>query len=303
MKSFIRDGFKNSIRQARWELSDIASRELQAGSPTEITSGLTFRQALKLGLWLAACWLALFGCRPVAPRIELPPVAEKTLLGQLAVNKDAFHSLQGMADIRADIEGKTNKARQVVLLEKPDQLRTDILGLFGQPVLRVAVSQNLLTVYIPSDQLFLQGPATAENLSRFTLLPLGVEELVRLALYDVPLIPYIDSSLEVLDNRYILRLKDSRGDSQILQFDGYLRLVGVEYFRDDELLLRVGYDRFKEEPNSFPGSVSLFMPRRQASLTIVFSDLELNKEIPVGRFRLEPPAGSKVRRLSGGKAG
>ncbi|MEZ4600538.1 MAG: hypothetical protein R2940_12190 [Syntrophotaleaceae bacterium] len=253
---------------------------------------------LQISLLILVCLgSALFGCRPVVPRVALPPVAEETLLQQAAASGKAFHSLRGMAAIRADIEGKTTNARQVVLLQKPANLRTEILGLFNQPALRVAVHRNLLTVHVPKDQLFLQGPATAGNMARFTLLPLGVEELVRLALYDVPLIPYVDSLVSIEEDRYVLHLTDARGDAQILTFDRKLRLCGVEYYRQGDLLLRVGYDQFDDQPGAFPRRVSLAMPLQQASLIMDYADLELNQEIPTERFVLEPPAGTEVRWL------
>jgi outer membrane lipoprotein-sorting protein len=249
-------------------------------------------------LVMAACWLALSGCRPAVPKpVALPPVAEKVLLQQLVATRNSFRSLRGLAKVHAEIEGKTSSARQVVLLEKPDRLRTEILGPFGQPVLRVTVIRKHLSVHIPGEKLFLQGPATADNLARFTLLPLGVEELVQLALYDVPLIPYVESILTIEGDRYALRLVDSRGDSQILRFDGKIRLAGVEYYRRDDLLLRVTYDRFNEQQDAFPGSVALFMPKRQASLTMIYSDLEINGVIPEERFHLEPPPGTRVQQL------
>ena len=256
---------------------------------------------MRIHLWMMAlCWLLLAGCRPAIPPMApmaLPPVSEEVLLQTLAGNRDAYHSLKGLANIIVEIEGKTTRARQVVLIQKPARLRTEILGLFGQPALQVAVNRNQLVVNIPGERLFLQGPATPANLARFTLLPLGVEDLVRLVLYDVPLIPYIESSLTTGAEGYVLRLSDEQGGEQILLFDEKIRLAGVEYFRFGASLLRVVYDNFYTEKGGFPGSAALFMSQRPASLVLTYSELEINAEIPAERFDLKAPAGAKIERL------
>lgn len=250
---------------------------------------------------LVTCWLFLFGCRPAIPPPALPPalppVSEEALLNKLAYNREAFHSLKGLANIRVELEGKTTRARQVVLIQKPARLRTEVLGLFGQPALQVAVNNNQLAVHIPGESLFLQGPATPSNLARFTLLPLGVEDLVRLVLYDVPLMPYIESSVVAGAKGYELRLTDAQGGAQTLMFDERIQLVGVVYFRQGEPFLRVVYDDFTTEDEGFPRSTALFMPQRPASLMLNYTELEINADIPMGRFVLKAPAGAKVEWL------
>lgn len=252
----------------------------------------------RIVLWpVLIFWLFLAGCRPVAPPVALSPLTSEALLTRLDVNRGSFHSLKGLASIRAEIDGRVTSARQVLLMEKPARLRADVLGLFGQPALQVAVDQGRLAVHVVQEGRYLQGAATAGNLARFIRMPLGVDDLVRLALYDVPLIPYGESSLRTDKRGYLLRLEASRGDRQDLLFDVAGRLYGVEYFRDGELLLKVGYDRFAEQEGGFPKELSLDMPVRQTSLSLVYSDLELNPELAGDRFTLTPPKGVAVERL------
>ncbi len=252
----------------------------------------------RIVLWsVLIFWLFLFGCRPAVPPVAMPPLNSEALLIRLAANQGAFRSLKGLASIRAEIDGRVTSARQVLLMEKPARLRADVLGLFGQPALQVAADGQRLAVHVVQEGRYLQGAATASNLARFTHMPLGVDDLVRLALYDVPLIPYGESSLHTDERGYLLRLEASRGDRQDLLFDAAGRLYGVEYFRDGELLLKVGYDRFAEQQGGFPKELSLDMPVRRTSLSLVYSDLELNPELAGDRFTLTPPKGVAVERL------
>lgn len=242
-------------------------------------------------------WLFLAGCRPAVPPVATSPLTSEALLLRLTANRGSFHSLKGLASIRAEIDGRVTNARQVLLMEKPARLRAEVLGLFGQPALQVAVDRGQLAVHVVQEGRYLKGAATAGNLARFTRMPLGVDDLVRLALYDVPLIPYGESTLRTDERGYLLRLEASRGDRQDLLFDTLGRLYGVEYFRGGELLLKVGYQRFAEQQGGFPRELSLEMPVRRTSLTLVYSDLELNPELAGDRFTLTPPDGVAVERL------
>jgi hypothetical protein len=242
-------------------------------------------------------WLFLSGCRPAVPSVPLVPLTSEALLMRLAVNREAFHSLEGLASIRAEIDGRVTSARQALVMEKPARLRADVLGLFGQPALQVAADKGQLAVHVVQEGRYLQGAATAGNLARFTRMPLGVDDLVRLALYDVPLIAYGESSVHTDERGYLLLLEASQGDRQHLFFDTAGRLYGVEYFRDGELLLKVGYDRFSEHQGGFPRELSLDVPVRRTSLSLVYSDLELNTELAGDRFTLTPPKGVAVERL------
>jgi hypothetical protein len=252
----------------------------------------------RIALWpVLIFWLFLSGCRPAAPPVAMTPLTSEALLMRLDANRGSFHSLKGLASIRAEIDGRVTSARQALLMEKPARLRAEVLGLFGQPALQVAVDRGQLAVHVVQEGRYLQGAATAGNLARFTRMPLGVDDLVRLALYDVPLIPYGESSLQTDERGYLLRLEASRGDRQNLLFDAAGRLYGVEYFRDGELLLKVGYDRFAEQQGGFPKELSLDMPVRRTSLSLVYSDLELNPELGGDRFTLTPPKGVEVEWL------
>jgi hypothetical protein len=252
----------------------------------------------RIVLWpVLILWLILSGCRPAAPPVAMTPLTSEALLMRLDANRGFFHSLKGLASIRAEIDGRVTSARQVLLMEKPARLRADVLGLFGQPALQVAVDKGQLAVHVVPEGRYLQGTATAANLARFTRMPLGVDDLVRLALYDVPLIPYGESSLHTNERGYLLRLETGRGDRQDLLFDVAGRLYGVEYFRDGGLLLKVGYERFAEQQGGFPKELSLDMPVRQTSLSLVYSDLELNPELASDHFTLTPPKGIAVERL------
>jgi hypothetical protein len=117
------------------------------------------------------------------------------------------------------------------------------------------------------------------------------EQLVRLALYDVPLIAYGDRVVIRHEQGYRLLLNGADGQRQQLDFDTAGRLLSATYLRGEEPLLKVAYDRFDDDLQDFPRQMTVTMPDQAASLSLVYSDIELNPELAAERFTLLPPAG------------
>ncbi|OEU56750.1 MAG: hypothetical protein BA871_11130 [Desulfuromonadales bacterium C00003096] len=241
-------------------------------------------------LLFAGLSLFLASCVP-APMPPQPRLNEQILLQRLQTNASAFNSLRGMTRIRTEDPSGSASARQVLLLAKPGSLRAEVLGPFGQPLLLLAARDGVLKVSLPREQRFLQGAATPERIARFTRVALTAEQLVRLALYDVPLIAYDDSDLTRHEQGYRLLLKGAEGRRQQLEFDASGRLLKASYFRGEEPLLQVAYGRFDDDLQGFPRQVTVTMPEQAASFSLVYSDVELNPELAAERFILQPPAG------------
>ncbi len=240
-------------------------------------------------LLVASLALLLTRCAPV--RLPPPLLNEQMLLQRLQASGSAFKSLRGMTRVRTEDPDGSASARQVLLLAKPGSLRAEVLGPFGQPLLLLAVRDGELRVLLPREQRFLQGPATPQRMARFTRAPVTTEQLVRLALYDVPLIASVDSVLSRHEQGYRLRLDGADRQRQQLDFDVAGRLLSASYLRDEEPLLTVAYSGFDDEQQDFPRQVTVTMPEQAASFSLVYSDVELNPELNAEIFTLQPPAG------------
>lgn len=247
-------------------------------------------------LLLAAALLLLFvSCAPV-PAPPRPPLDQQALLQRLQDNASAVSSLSGMTRIRTENRQGSNSARQVLLLDKPDRFRAEVLSPFGQPLLLIAADNGRLSVLLPSEQRFLQGAVTAKRIARFIGLSLTAEHMVRLALYDVPLVAHDDGVLSRTKTGYQLLLKGSEGHQQ-LEFDAIGRLVSTIYYQGDEKVAIVAYGRFDAELGDFPRQVTVTMPEQEASFELVYGDIELNPELGAERFVLQPPAGIAAEAL------
>jgi outer membrane lipoprotein-sorting protein len=238
-----------------------------------------------------ALMLPLSACAPraIVP-VEVPPGMEVLLLQQIEQNAGTFHSLEGLARVRISGEGKSFSSTQVLLAEKPNRFRAETLSPFGQPVLTVATDGHELSAFVPSERLFYRGESSLRNVQRFTRMPLQLEDLVHILLYDVPILSYqFRSVASTARGGYLLTLLGPGETRQEMIFDRDLRLSGASYFQGVELLLRITYDRFGSE--GFPASASLEMPAQNAEASLVFSDLRTNVSIAPERFQMHPPQG------------
>lgn len=231
----------------------------------------------------------LVGC--TGPRPQLPPAPEAQILLQtLAQVSQRWQQIDAAAKVGFQREGKYLSTQQFMLLEKPARLRVDVLSLFSQLALQLTVDQGELQVFlnttVPGQ--FYRGPASDEVFARFTRMPLGAAELVRLLLYDPPLSDYQSIAVETTADRYLLRLTSGDRQQQFL-FDEQLQLRRCLYLRSEKPLMIIDYGKI-DETDKFPRRIQIDMPQQQTKLTVNFSEVILNKPTKAERFQLTPPA-------------
>lgn len=245
--------------------------------------------------------LVLFGllsaCAPAPTLVwkELPP-AER-LLQQLESRSGQITSLDGAATVSLTVKGRFFSSQQFLLVETPEKLRADVLTGFGQLILQLASDGEELAVFMNTTLpgRFYRGPASADSLARFTRIPLHPREMVRIILYDPPVIQFDRSEVVAVDTGLELRL-DGPDFNQTLLFDGQLRLIGSRYRSNGELFLEALYQKLDSQDN-FPHRIRLQMPQQEVKASFKFSELSTNVEIPPERFRLQTPVDIPVEPL------
>lgn len=247
--------------------------------------------------------LLLVGCAAQLPRPELdapapPEQLTAQLLQRVQQQATAYRSLEGLAKVRISSQGQNYNATQVVLVEQPDRLRAETLSPFGTPLLVLATDGQQVTALIPGEGVFYQGVASPGNLQRFTRLPLLLEDLISLLLYQVPLLEAREQSLS-RDGEGNLRLllTGSNGLRQELTFNGAHMLTSAAFLQQQQLQMRVSYRDFSGDGTGYPTNLLLEMPVVQTEASLNFSEVRLNGSIPPVRFRQVPPAGVEVRPL------
>lgn len=218
---------------------------------------------------------------------ELP--SAETLLQQVSATTGQVDSLDGVATVSLNVAEKFFSSQQFLLLEKPDRLRADVLTGFGQLIMQLTSTGEELSVFnnttVPGH--FYRGPATTENLFQFTRIPLSAKDIVQLLLYDPPLIDYQQSEVLVADGDLLLRLTNPELEQELL-FNTQMQLSGCRYYTKGEVLLEVLYQEIDKE-SIFPQTIRLDVVAEKTKVSIKFSELQTNVEIPAARFQLKKP--------------
>lgn len=252
---------------------------------------------LQRGLLLL--FLLFFGCaRPLPPELPLPSRSESQLLAQLDAVTSRYQSLQSSARIEVATGSETFAASQVLLVQRPAQLRSEILfGPFATPVLSLSADQDQLSVYQPLKGTFAQGRASVANIARFTRLPLRVEDLVGMILVAPPRFPFEQSLVSRVAGGDRLVLVAAGGVEQRFTFDAAGNLLQAAYLLGERLQLQADYSGFDGRSKDFPQKLQVSMPERQVVATMTFSDSVINVPIPPENFILKIPDGIKVQSL------
>ncbi len=234
--------------------------------------------------------------RPPEPTWTEVPTAER-LLQRLTETTGKVVSLDAAAKVGLTIKGKYRSTQQFLLLEKPDRLRADVLTGFGQLVLQLTSDGDELSVFLntPAPGRFFRGAATDENLARFTRVPLSITNLVRLLLYDPPLIAAQQNEVKLIDGQLLLRLIADNREQELL-FDQQLRLVGSRYFVQGERFLEVLFQNIDAE-DQFPRRIQVELPAEQTKLALNFNELQINIAPAAERFHLQPPENLPIEAL------
>jgi hypothetical protein len=256
-----------------------------------------FLKLMPMGLLLLLFYIS--GCaRPLPPELSLPSRSESQLLAHLDVVTSRYQSLQSSAKIEVVTAKETFAASQVLFVQRPAQLRSEILfGPFATPVMSLSADQDQLSVYQPLQGTLAQGSASVANIARYTRLPLRVEDLVGMILVAPPRFPFEHSSTSRVAAGDRLDLVAVGGVEQRFTFDAAGNLLQAAYILGERLQLQADYSGFDAQSGDFPKKLQVSMPERQVVATMTFSDSVINVPIPPHNFVLKIPAGTKLQSL------
>jgi outer membrane lipoprotein-sorting protein len=250
---------------------------------------------------VAALLLALLSaCVPLAitpSGVKVDDQTGTTLLEEWQQRAAQVFAVQGIANAKVSTPERNVSGTQVVLAERPDHFRAESLSPFGTPLLTLAANGDQLSVLLPAQNVFYTGSASAENLGRFTRLPLKPVDLVDLLLYRAPLITARRRTTYALHEGGWQVTLNGALRRQELVFDAERRLVDVRYFERDTLFLRIGYQNFDELVANFPAQFIIEVPEFATTARLAFTELAINRTFQPGIFHLKAPDGATIYNL------
>jgi len=240
--------------------------------------------------------LLLSACVPVRPNRGEPVTQSFAdgLMQEWIDNSTLISSVQGLASVEVKAPMTSINGGQIIIAERPDRLRAETLNPFGLPLVTLTSSDGQLGVLLAAQNLYYTGAATPENLGQFAYIPLNVPELVGLLLYQPHLIvAWKVEAFELKDGGWLL-VRYGTLQRQELVFNQNRQLVEMSYFKNNDLLVKVRYARFRVQDALFPALLILELPEKYATISLEFTDVETNGRLRSGVFDVNPPVGAKV---------
>jgi outer membrane lipoprotein-sorting protein len=255
--------------------------------------------------WLLcfALGAALTGCVPgrrVAPLLPLPgpPPSPEALLRKLEERSAALHSFRALAEL--DYVGPKGKAhvREVVLVERPDHLRIEMMSAFGV-ALQVTSDGKQIYAYHRGEKTFYRGKASVENLARFTRLDLDLREIADL-LVGLPPGRHRLKELTISPDEASRSWRVSGllpdGGAFLVWFgaDDLLPARAEEFDREGNQIYTAIYSGYIEVGGiAIPQQIEFEAAAEQAKIKLTYSTVSVNEPLAKDLFRFDPPPGSK----------
>jgi len=241
---------------------------------------------------------ALTGC---PKRIEFGPegpIEDPEKLFALTSQAQAnVLTLQGDAKLRVDSPQGSGTLSMFVAISRPGLLHLETFDFFNRPVAALVSDGQRFGLYQTEGNVFFQGPASPENVSRFLPVVLPSEELVALMLGQVPFIPAERKTLELDRDEgvYVLKLFHGGVTQTLHVHTRFHRVVRSEVRGLPAYDL--SFDDLKPQGEGgmiFPHEVKLIAEVAETELRLRYSAVTLNARPDLTLFELTPPEGARV---------
>jgi outer membrane lipoprotein-sorting protein len=252
----------------------------------------------RLAIWMVSV-VVLGGCAvrqesrlpQVAGLAEPPPLAD--VMRAVAVRRDTVRSMRAVASMRYTSPNESRRAKQIIIAERPDRLRLEVLSPFGI-VFVLAADDGTLAAYSREEATVYRGEASAENLARYA----GVDLPIRIAVDLLLGTPPLDRAVEgVVSNsdQGIQLWQTAAGGAQVTWFTALLEPIRYEQRDEDGYVrLRATFDDYASVDGlRLPMLLNLELPASRERFEITFRDPEVNPVLARSMFALETPSGSR----------
>ena len=231
----------------------------------------------------------------------MPPtaVSAKELLAGLEARATALRSFRALADMHYVGPNEKLGIREVVVVERPDHLRIEMMSTFGI-ALQIATDGKTVYAFHRGDRIYYRGKATLENLARFTRLDLELRDIADLLVGLPPARPQADGASLSFDRtlgQWRVAAPLARGGALELWFDpDDLSLArAVETGSDGNVRYQASFAEYELAAGvSVPARVRFEVPDQGAKIELHYSKISVNPELSPSLFAFEAPPNTKI---------
>lgn len=219
----------------------------------------------------------------------------------LAERDKALVSMQTPAVMEYTAGTQHLKAKEDIVVRRPDNLRVEAMSPFGVALLLAAQGTDL-QIFEPGQNRFSRGSATAETLYRYVRIPMAPADAVGLLMGLAPRDFALASAADSVSSdgaMTVLRYGNASSGIRQLGFaDGNLAMVR-ETASDGGVTYEVRYSNYHDIGGvMFPYLVDAEFPTAQSHVTFRYLRPIVNGNVPASTFVLTPAPGATLMDMS-----
>ncbi len=214
------------------------------------------------------------------------------LLRRVDFEERQVRSLSGDAKIRVQSEQGTSSVPSYVAVAEPSSIHFELLDFFGRPQSVMKTDGQSMGLYVSSDNIYIKGPASPQNVKRAVMVEFSVSDLSSLLLGRFPRLEFDRSELAFDEKTgfYIATLSKA-GRTQKLEVEStHYRIVrstidgpsGYTLSADD-LAIVDGISLWRH--------LHVVMPKDVISIDLWLKDVSVNTPVDAALFDLAAPEG------------
>lgn len=247
-------------------------------------------------LWAALFLMFLTGCPHRIDFGEQGQISDsKTLLKLAQQAEERVIAVKGESKIKVESPQGNGVVTLFIALQRPGLVHLESLDFFGKPQAVLVSDGKRFGLYQSQEGKYYEGPASAQNLSRFLPVVLPPEELVALMLGQAPRIPSDSEELTVDEQKRVYVLVLKKGEvTQTLEIDPKTFRVQSSKVRGVNAY-DLQFDDFDDEKGAiYPRKVILDASAAKTRLELLYKDVEVNPEPDLTLYDLSAPANVPV---------
>ena len=242
------------------------------------------------------------GCSGLTGVGQKPDVDPGELAARLKARQDRIQYFAGRGGIRIQTKDNQHYFDMMMVSALPNRLRLVIYDPMGRPTLTMASDGNTLRVLDHRQKVLRAGPASRENVSRYLPLGMGLSELITLMSGGQPLEDYEPSAVtgEKELGAEIWRLdlvkNGGRMTERIWMTPPGDRIRKVELGSSENGAdFRMEYDKHREISGEVvPFHILMTNLKQNEQITISYSEVKVNPDLPDKLFTIDTPPGIRV---------
>ncbi len=263
------------------------------------------RQDFSCFLLLVSCFLLLpSGCAyKRVEKADYKPVSLNVIVDSLKERSKKTRDLRGVANLHIVSAKGSQRVKEVIAINGDSHIRLESLNIMGSPSLIMVSDGSIVTAYNVHENKFYRGMASPEIIARMTGIYLSPNDIINL-ITERHFAGYLNienSGYEKGDGIYILKTRSGEGfydEIQIEPFDLSPKTV-KRYDSNGKVMRFITFSNYRKIGDYlFPFKINILLPSQKISMTIEYTDVELNAGVEESLFELVIPDDAEAVNLN-----